>query len=144
MSNMSGSDIAAKWQKNLTASIPNIKAGVLAVTVSPMQKAAAKVDAYVEGVRRAAESGKWQDGLASVSLSDWQNRTAGAGTDRISRGASDAVSKVAAFQTQLKPVTDRIKATVAAMPSGSLEDSIQRSATAIRMMAEMKFRKPRA
>lgn len=144
MAGQSGADIAEKWKRNLTASIPSIKAGVMAVTQSPMAKAAQKADAYVEGVRRAAESGKWQEGLQSVTLADWQNRTANAGTERISRGANDAVSKVVAFQTQLKPTTDRIKAAVDAMPSGTLEDSIARSAAAIRMMAEFRFRKPRS
>lgn len=144
MAALSGQEIATKWQRNLTSAIPSIKAGVMAVTQSPMAKAATKADAYVEGVRRAVDSGKWQEGLNSVSLADWQNRTANAGTERISRGASDAVNKVAAFQTQLKPTTDRIRAAVDAMPSGSLEDSIARSAAAIRMMAEFRFRKPRS
>lgn len=144
MSALTGQEIADKWKRNLTASIPAIKAGVLAVTQSPMAKAAQKPDAYLEGVRRAVESGKWAEGLNSVSLAEWQNRTANAGTERISRGAGDAVNKVAAFQTQLKPITDRIKSAVDAMPSGSLEDSIARSAAAIRMMSEFRFRKPRS
>lgn len=144
MANLDPAAIAEKWKRNLTASVPSIKAGVMAVTVSPMQKAAARKDAYVAGVQRAADSGKWSDGLLAVPLSEWQNRTANAGTERIARGAADAVNKVVAFQTQLKPVTDRVKAAVANMPKGTVEDGIARSAAAIRIMAEMRFRKPRS
>lgn len=143
MSALSGQEIADKWKRNLTASIPTIKAGVMAVTQSPMAKAAQRADAYAEGVRRAVESGKWQEGLMSVPLETWKDRTATAGTERISRGAGDALNKVVAFQTQLKPTTDRIRAMVDAMPKGSIEDSIARSAAAIRTMSEFRFRKPR-
>lgn len=136
-------EIAEKWKRNVTAAIPSYKAGIMAVTVSPMQKAAAQADRYVEGVRQAAESGKWQAGLLSRTLQDWQQRAAGAGAERITRGAMDAVPAVVQFQTQLAPVVARIKQAVAAMPKGSTEDSIARAATAIRMMKDFSYRKAR-
>ena len=143
MAGLTPQEIAEKWKRNLTASIPAYKAGVMAVTVSPMAKAAARQEAYVEGVRKAAESGKWAAGLLSRTKEEWQARTAGAGAERITRGAADATPLVAQFQQQLAPVTARIKAAVDAMPKGSLEDSIARSTAAIRMMSEFKFRKAR-
>lgn len=144
MSTLSPQEIADKWKRNLTAAVPSYKAGVMAVTQSPMAKAAARQDAYVEGVRKAAESGKWAAGLLSRTLEDWKQRTAGAGAERIMRGAADAVPAVVQFQTQLAPVTARIKAMVDAMPKGSIEDSIARSTAAIRAMSEFKFRKARS
>ena len=144
MSTLSPQEIADKWKRNTTAAIPSYKSGVMAVTVSPMQKAAAQSERYVEGVRKSVESGKWQAGLLGRTLQDWQARTAGAGAERIARGAMDAVPAVVSFQTQLAPVVARIKQAVAQMPKGTVEDSIARSAAAIRMMKEFSYRKQRS
>lgn len=134
-------DVANKWKQRLVASVPQIKAGVMAVTKSPMAAAAQQKAAYVAGVQRAADSGKWEAGLASVTLQQWQDATANKGAARIATGAEQATPKMTTFLQQLLPFTAQVKATVAAMPKGTVEDSIARATAAIRMMSQFRFSK---
>lgn len=143
MPTLSAAELAAKWKRNLAASIPSYKAGVEAVTVAPTEKAAQAVDRYAAGCMRAAEDGSFVDGCRAVSLDDWKRRALGAGAERIAKGASDGESRVVEFMSQLMPHAQRVKEAIAAMPKGSIEDSIARNAQAIRMMAQFKFRKGR-
>lgn len=128
-----------KWKRNLVSSIPSIKEGVMSVTKSPMLAAAAKKAEYVAGVQRAADSGKWEEGLAGVSLESWKESTADKGTQRIALGVEKAAPKMQRFLTQLLPYTARVKAEIAAMPKGTLEDGIQRAIAAMTKMSQFKY-----
>lgn len=141
MAQLNASDVTAKWARNMTASVPAIKAGVQAVTESPMTKAAAAADRYVAGVQRAAESGKWQEGLMSVSLDEWKRLTAEKGAGRIAAGVSAATPKMESFMRQLLPFTAQVSRDIQAMPKGTLEDSIARSTETIRKMAQFRNRR---
>lgn len=137
------SEIAAKWRKNTSNAGASYKAGVQAVTTSPMQKAVAAKEAWVRGIQQAAEDGRWEDGLMSVSLEAWKERTATTGADRFVQGTKDGEGKVQAFMQQFLPVAARIKAEVASMPKGTLQDSIARSTKAIEMAAAFRFKRPK-
>lgn len=141
MPNLNAADVAATWARNMTGSVQKIKAGVAAVTESPMVKAAAQVDRYVSGVQKAAQDGVWQDGLLSVSLEDWKRLTGEKGTQRISAGVTAATPKMEGFLRQLLPHAAAVSREVQALPKGTLEDSIARSNLAIRRMADFKFRR---
>lgn len=141
MSTQSAQTIAEKWSRNLGNAIPTIREGVMAVTKSPMEAAASKATQYADGVRKSVESGKWQAALRSVSLEQWKKQTAEIGTARITDGVRAAKPKMEAFLQQLLPYTERVKQTIAAMPSGTLEDSKQRMLKAMEMMSQFQFRK---
>lgn len=137
-------DIAAtvdKWKRNMLSSVPTIKAGVMAVTESPTEKAARSADLYVQKVQEAVATGRFQQGLRSVSLADWQQATAEKGTQRISQGVTAAVPKVNAFMQQLLPFTENVKRTIANMPKGTPEQADARVMAAIQMMRQFKFQK---
>jgi predicted component of type VI protein secretion system len=137
-------DISAtveKWKRNMLASVPTIKAGVMAVTVSPTEKAAQQADLYARKVQEAVDSGKYQANLRAVTLSDWQQATADKGTARINAGVSAAVPKVTQLMQQLLPFTERVKQTIAAMPKGSPADADARALAAIQMMRGFKFQR---
>ena len=129
---------AAKWARNLKAATGEIRLGVEGVTESPMLKAAAAVDKYAEGVRRAVESGKYVARLRATPLSLWKTNTLDKGIGRIAAGVDAADSKVEAFFGELLPFQDGLKNTVDAMPDVTLEDSIQRMTTWTRGMADFK------
>lgn len=141
MSNATADQVAAKWKRNLVASIPTIKEGVESVTTSPMEQAARQKSAYVAGVQRAADSGAWEAGLRSVSLQDWKDAMLKKGTQRIAAGVEGASAKVTAFMQQLLPFTRQVSKEIDGMPKGTLEDGIARSTAAIRKMAEFKYRR---
>lgn len=136
-------DVVSRWKKGMTGSVAKIKERINGLTTNPMLAAAAQKDKYVTGVMEAAESGRWEDGLRSVDFNSWKQKTAEVGTQRIAAGVEAATSKMTNFLTQLLPYTDQVSKSVQAMPSGNLEDNIQRAVAAMRMMANFKYRKAR-
>lgn len=132
---------AAKWRQRISNSVQAVKDGVNAVTESPMEKAAQAKDRYVAGVMRAAESGRYEDGLRSVSLATWKKLTADKGAGRIATGAQEAETKMRDFYQQFLPFAAQVSAEVQAMPKGSIEDSEQRMIANMRKLAQFRFRK---
>lgn len=145
MATLSGAQVAQKWKQRMAAAAPQVKAGVMAVQTSPMEKAASKAQEYAAGVARAVEDGTYQAGLRSVSLDEWKTATAGKGADRIAAGAAAAETKQAAFFDWLLPKTDAVKASCATMPRGTKEDSRARMNRAFDMMSQVKYKgRPRS
>lgn len=140
MAKMTPQEIAAKYAKRAKAAIPETKAGILRVTESPMEKAAAQQEKYLAGVVQAAEDGKWQAGLRRVTLQDWKTKTAEVGTQRIAAGVDAAINKLVAFYTELLPFQEALQAQIDQMADITLEDSIARSTAWIRGMAAFERR----
>src|SRR5262245_8881333 len=91
---------AQKWANRLGAATDAVQKGVQAVQTSPTATAAQHQDAYVAGVQRAAQTGKWARGLNRVNLQQWQQATLQKGIPRIASGAQAAVPKMTAFNQQ--------------------------------------------
>lgn len=127
----SASEVAAKWQKNLAASTESIRNGVMNTQVSPTEAAARRQDAYVEGVQRAATSGKWAKGLRRVSKQQWQDAMITKGLPRVASGATQAKPKVEAFMGEWLPYMDQLKNKLESQPRGDLQTNIQRAVTAM-------------
>jgi hypothetical protein len=130
-----------KWQRNMMGATETIKAGVQGVTESPTLKAAAQADRYVAGVQRAVADGRWQAGLQSVTLQQWQQAVLGKGLQRLQAGVAAAKPKVQAFLSQFLPYVDQAAQQVRAMPKGGVENGIARASAMIRALSEFKFRK---
>jgi hypothetical protein len=128
--------VAQKWARNLGASTQDIVAGVDAVTTAPTQAAAARKTEMLAKLTNAVNSGKWERGLSRVSLQDWKNAMKDKGVQRVASGAQTAQPKMAAFMTEFLPVAESVSQQTKAMPKMTLEDSIARSAAAIRAFAE--------
>src|SRR5712664_2059135 len=128
--------VAQKWARNLGASTEDIKAGVQGVTVNPAALAVAKQAAMLQKLTAAVQSGKWAKGLGRVTLQSWQAAMMDKGISRVASGAQASEGKFAAFMTQLLPVAERVKAQVKTMPKLTVEDSIARSAAAIRAFSD--------
>ena len=133
------STIAKRWSQNLGASGEKIREGVQGVTTAPTAAAAAADAKYIAGVQRNVA--KWKANLSRVSLADWQTAMIEKGLPRIATGASVAEPKVAAFMTQLLPYIESNVKTVNAMPSLTLEDSVNKAAAWIRTMSKFQYRK---
>jgi hypothetical protein len=133
--------VVAKWQRNMTGSVQTIKAGVMGVRESPMEKAANAAQLYARRVQESVASGRFQAGLRAVSLADWQQATAEKGTARISAGVQAALPKVTAFQAQLQPFTEQVKRQIATMPKGGAAESDARMLAAVNMMRGFRFQR---
>lgn len=126
--------VANLWVQRLSASTEQIKAGVLATTVSPGKAAAAQVDAWINGVNAARE--KFIRNSNAVTVQQWQTAMIDKGVPRVATGAQAALNKMIAFQTQWLPFVEAKAAVVRAMPKGGLENGVARAVAQIRANAE--------
>lgn len=109
--------------------------GVESVTESPMEKAAAQDDFFLQRVEESVRSGKRAAKLRATPLSRWKDN-AKKKVDRLASGASAAVDKVRAHFTRWTPIYEDVARTVAAMPKGSRQASKDRAAKAIDMLMD--------
>lgn len=126
---------AEKWKNRLSASTPEIQAGIQAVTEAPGRKAAAQRQAWQANVVASAD--KWERRVAAVSVDEWK-RSALDGTQRIAQGAAAKVSKVEAFQAEFIPHLERVQQRLQSMPRGSLEQNLGRMLENARLNAQFK------
>lgn len=133
--------VAKRWADSVRNNVQRYVDGIDSVTESPTQKAAAAVDRYQAGVNKAVSEGKFQDGCNAVTLEDWKSRAKNKGKANMATGATEAEPRVAKVMASLLPYTASVSDQIAAMPKGTLEDSIARSRKAIELMSQ--FKKPR-
>lgn len=115
---------ADNWASGMAQATQKMKAGIEAVSTSPMELAASRVDAYVAGVNRAASSGKYAAGLRRVSLQDWKRLMIDKGLGRIAGGAAAGKPKMLSFLQEFLPFVEQVRASLP--PRGGLEQNIQR------------------
>lgn len=127
MAKLNAQQVADKWANNLGAASAQIKAGVLAVTVSPTEKAANRAQAYIDGVQRAVQSGKWQANLRAVTLQQWQQAMIDKGIPIIASRAMAAKNKFRAFMQAWLQYQDGIAQELFSMPRGTLQQNIARA-----------------
>lgn len=130
--------VAKDWAARLGASGTKIKEGVLSVTTAPTEAALRQVDQYVAGVQRAVTDGRYQAGLRSVSLQDWQQDMVTKGLPRIGQGAQAAIPKMESFLTKFLPHVDAGKQKLANMPRGSIDQNIARMVEMVRHNASFR------
>lgn len=141
MKNLNPAAIAAKWSNRMAGAGESMKQGVQAVTVAPTQQAAAAKDRWLAGIQRSAAEGTYEEGLNGVTLQDWQRSMLDKGITNMQTGARTSVPKVQKFLTAFLPFAQQVSEEVSQMPKGTIEDSVNRAAAAIRKLAT--FRKPR-
>lgn len=133
--NITPDQLAQNWKNGLTNAVTKIQDGVSRVTENPMAKAAARQDAWVAGINKAAQSGRWANALNQVDLNTWKNNTRQKVGERLAGGAAAAVPKVQKFAQYLIPTVNAAVAQVDQMPKLTLQDSINRVATFMGYMA---------
>ena len=131
---------AQKWAARLTAAIEDIRRGVQRVTESPTLKAAEKRDKWIAELQRAAQEGRWEAGLRSVTLEEWKNAMLSKGLARIADGARVGAAKYAQVAESLYRHIEEGQRRIQNMPDTTLEQRIQRMVEFIRHMAQ--YRKP--
>lgn len=109
--------------------------GIEAVTESPMEKAAAADDLYLQRVEESVRSGKRAAKLRATPLSRWKDN-AKKKVDRLASGATASADKVRGHFTKWTPIYEDISRTVQAMPKGSRQAAKDRVAKAIDMLMD--------
>lgn len=136
--------IAEKQVRRSQAAVQDYKDGVMGVKVSPMAKAAERVDAWMAGLQKAYADGSYVDGLNSVTLQSWQETTAKKGGASYPSGVLAAQATIADFHQQRAQQQQMIDAQLASMPRGDLQTNLQRMITQATSMANFKFKKRRS
>lgn len=136
MARVTPEEYQEKHARRLKAAVPDIQKGVEKVTKNPCEQAGAKQDKMLANLTESVQNGKWARGLKKVSLEDWRKKMLEKGTARIASGIDGAKDKVIEFAGELLPHVDAGVTKIKAMPDLTIEDSINRSATFIRHMAE--------
>lgn len=135
---ITAAEAAERWASRMQQAGENYRKGVSAVRVAPTERAAAAVDRYRQGINDAIESGRYERGLRSVTLQDWQKAALEVGAGRLGTGAAAAKGKVAKV---FGPLFDHIEAGRQALPQrGGLDTNIQRAVQMMQHMAEFKKR----
>lgn len=117
---------AKNWEAKMQTSSQAYQDGINAVTESPMEKAAAAVNKYVEGVQRSAANGKYASKLRDVSTQDWK-KAATAKASRLADGARAASDKVNKFWQSFGPFQEQVAERVRSMPNNTIQERIQRA-----------------
>lgn len=134
---------AQSWARGLASAQEKVRAGIMAVTESPTAKAARRVDAMVAGFMRAAQEGRIQAGLESVSLEDWKSAMINKGLPRVAAGATGAQGKMEDFLTQFLPHLESGLRKLESMPRGDLETNINRATEMMRHNSTFTYRRRR-
>tara|TARA_Y100000310_G_scaffold345357_1_gene464102 strand:+ start:150 stop:584 length:435 start_codon:yes stop_codon:yes gene_type:complete len=132
--------IARKAIRNLSNAVPDIEAGINAVTESPTAKAADNLDKAGRNYMAAISSGKTARNLRAVSTEDWKRKTL-AKVGRIPEGIAQAEDKLIAFHTQRNLHQKGIDAKLKGMAKNTLQDSANRMVTQMNEMAKFSFDK---
>lgn len=134
----SASEASSLWQSQFAGSSAKYQAGVNAVKTAPGQSAAAAADKWQTNVSSASAKSRFATNSSAVSLSSWQQAATTRGVQNLSAGAAKGVSKYQNFATKFFPVLSSNMATVAAMPSTTLQDNINRAVAMMQLNAKYK------
>lgn len=129
-------DATQKWVTNIGQSTQRIQAGVQAVTRSPGAAAAAQSQKWLSRIQASAD--KWRARVGAVSLQEWQQAMINVGIPRIAQGAQQKQHKMEAFMAEFLPYLQQGVSRIEAMPSTTLEDSINRASAMIRHNAQFR------
>lgn len=117
-------EIASKQITNVSASTDAYRKGIQRVTVAPGAAAAAKRDKYLNGVTSNVD--KWAANVSKVTLQQWSQAALDKGANRLGTGISAARDKITAFWTDFLPYLSNVQSQVAAMPSDTFEQRVQK------------------
>ena len=138
MARITADEFVEKHARRLKGATEDIIRGVDRVTTAPGELAAKKKEKMRAGINAAIDSGRWENAVKKVTLSDWQTSMKNKGVGRIAAGVDGAANKIRDFANQILPHIDSVKAGISTMPDLTLEDNIARSAAFQRGMAKFK------
>ena len=136
--NLTPRQIAEKHARRTSAAVEDMKAGVNALTVNPMEQAAGALDKAALNYQEAVSSGRMARRLRSVSLEEWKRQMVEKGASRVASGVQASLDKTTGFWEEFQPHYQRVQQQVRAMSNLTIDDSINRMVANARMMHEFK------
>ncbi len=125
-----------KWKRNMAQAGEAVKAGVNGMTETPGVKAAAQKDKYARRVAEAVNDGSYERGQLSYTISDYKDAVVKKGVSNMLTGAANLSNRAQRAMSEQLAYANTVGEIVAGMPTGTLEEGIQKSAETIRLMAQ--------
>lgn len=138
----SGAAIAKSWLSGIQNNTEKARAAVDAMTVNPMELAAAAEGRYALGTAKAAREGKFAAGCRSVSPNAWKKAYKEKGIPRMAEGAAQSLSLTAAFHDQHQPVAQASRDACRAAKAAGTMDGKARMLHNFDAMSAFSFTKP--
>jgi len=135
---MTPQQIADKQVERTRTAVPFFEQGVMAVTSSPMAKAADNLDKAADHYAAKVRDGSMAKRLRAVSLTDWQARTV-AKSSRIAEGVEQAKPRIAEFHEQRAAFQSSIDAELANMPTRTASEMDARMMKQVQKMRGFQF-----
>lgn len=123
-----------KWKANMAAAGQAMIAGVDDVQINPAEQAIAAAPKYIANVNKAYAEGRYQSGLAGVTLTDWKSAMKGKGATNMANGARNISARAAKNITDVVAYTNSVRQQIASMPSMTESDMDARCLAAIALM----------
>lgn len=127
-------EIAERQIRRTKASTQEMAEGIQRVTIAPGASAAASKEKWLSKLQENAD--KWAHNTAAVPLAEWQRAAIEKGVPRVAAGLDAAKDKITNFYERVIPHIEAGQRKLDSMPKNNIEDSIARSTTMIRHMAE--------
>lgn len=143
MPKLTPAEIAEKQVRKAQTSTEDYTRGVRNVREAPTQQAAKKKGKLKANWLKAIDSGKWEDGLNSVSLEQWKMAAEGKGARNYAQGVADAADKVRSFWEDFGPYLDGVKQKIATLPDETEAQRDQRLLENVRMLRQYKRKRIR-
>lgn len=134
-------EIVEKQIKAAQQRVGDYREGVRKTRKNPMERAKAKKQKLIDNFNEAVNSGKWEDGLDSVTFADWQEMTATKGGNNYVKGVEMAKTKLLAFQEQFTPFRRSVRDQVDQMPNDTFEQRLARMQANAVGLHQFRFRK---
>lgn len=124
-----------KWRRNMAQAGEAVKAGVNAMSETPGVKAAAQKDKYARRVAESVNDGTYERGQLSYTISDYKDAVVKKGVSNMLTGAANLSNRAQRSMQEQLNYANQVSEMVNGMPTGTLEEGIQKSAETIRLMA---------
>jgi len=137
---LSPDKISDKWNRHMKAAVPDITAGIDAMTVDPGARAVEQQDKMVRNLTQSVQNGTWAKRRLAVSKSDWQSITKAKVSQRLSTGVDQALPKRKKFDSWLVGRLNGILPQIDGMSDMTIEDSKARVFALMDYMAAEKYK----
>jgi len=124
-----------KWGRRLSQAGPDITSGVNRVTVAPGVAAAAAAPRMLTNLTQSVQSGAWAARVSAVPLQSWKDSMNNKTLPRLQQGIDQATKTKGPAITTFLSAVDAAVADSNALPRGSVEQNIARSAAFLRSMS---------
>lgn len=135
---------AQQAQSNWTAAMgsgqtkTNYINGINAVTVNPMQLAAAPeaLQKYIDGCQRSLDTGKRAKALNAASVATWKGNATSIGANNLATGAKKAQDKYARNIAPYAAVWPQMRQASKALPSGGIANAQAKANAALAVLMQ--------